>query len=155
MAPERIKPTAAEERVARALAAKSRPGRAIGADHWEPWLAHARVAIAAMADPHTDLMRVPTSLTPLSRDIVKAIAMDIGKAVASHIETLYPEAVAATSKSMLLSVRNTTHNQIMSMLDISDEDAIRQRLAQRRQWRMRQRAAYRRLRDQPETEDQE
>lgn len=35
---------------------------------------------------------------PISRDLIKQIAMDIGKEVASHIEVMYPKAVEATSR---------------------------------------------------------
>lgn len=65
---------------------------------------------------------------PLSRDIIKEIAMDVGKEVAHHIERMYPEAVAATASTFLLSVRNTTYNAIMAAIDVTDEDAIRERL---------------------------
>lgn len=92
-------------------------------------------------------------ITPISRDVIKLIAMDIGKEVASHIETMYPAAVAATSKSMLLSVRNCTHNEIMAALGEINEQAILARLELRKQERRRHRAIYRKLRNQPVTED--
>ena len=80
--------------------------------------------------------------SPLSRDIIREIAMDIGKAVAAHIETMYPNAVAATSRTMLLSVRNTAFNEIMAALDVIDEEAIRMRLAERKRWRRQHKAAW-------------
>lgn len=92
-------------------------------------------------------------IEPLSRDIIKEIAMDIGKEVAAHIETMYPKAVQAESSTFLLSVRNCTYNQIMAALDTVDEVAIRERLAAHKQHRRRQRAAYRRIRKQEITED--
>ena len=72
---------------------------------------------------------------PIALDVVKQIAMDIGKAVAHHIETMYPHAVHATSKNMLLSVRNTTYNQIIAALAITEEAAILERLAERKRHR--------------------
>jgi hypothetical protein len=87
----------------------------------------------------------------VSRQLVKEIAMDIGKAVAAHIETMYPAAVAATSKSMLLSVRNSTYNEIIAALDVTDEDAIRGRLKVRRAHRRKIRAMYRTIRSTGET----
>lgn len=103
--------------------------------------------VATLADAGR---KVPT---PISKDVIRQIAMDIGKQVASHIETMYPLAVAATSKSMLLSVRNTVHNEIMAALDTIDEAEILARLDRRKKHRREMRAAYRKIRDQPVTED--
>lgn len=90
---------------------------------------------------------------PISRDVIKMIADDIGKEVASHIETMYPDAVTATSKNMLLSVRGCVHNEIMAALGEITEEAILARLEQRKIDRRRHRAVWRKLRDQPITED--
>ena len=79
--------------------------------------------------------------------------MDIGKAVAAHIETMYPKAVEATSSTFLLSVRNTVHNEIIAAIDTTDEAAIRARLEHRKKFRRRHRAFYRNLRKQEITED--
>lgn len=99
-------------------------------------------------------LTIPTKdPAPLSRDVIKEIAMDIGKEVAAHIETMYPEAVEATSKNMLLSVRNCTYNEIMAALETIDEDAIRQRLEERRLFRRKHRAIYRNIRKHDITED--
>jgi hypothetical protein len=90
---------------------------------------------------------------PISRDVIKEIALDIGKEVASHIEVMYPKAVEATSKTMLLSVRNCVYNEIMAALEDIDEAAILRRLEERKRFRRQHRATYRKLRDQPVTED--
>jgi hypothetical protein len=80
-----------------------------------------------------NLPAIPTRQpAPLSRDIIKEIAIDIGKEVAAHIETMYPKAVEATSSTFLLSVRNCVYNQIMAALETIDEDEIRRRLEDRR-----------------------
>ena len=75
----------------------------------------------------------------LPRELVKQIAMEIGKEVASHIETMYPQAVEATSKNMLLSVRNSVHNDIMAAVDaLQNGDAeawLERRQRQRREVR--------------------
>jgi len=89
-------------------------------------------------NPHpraTDLAVPDRQPAPLSRDLVKEIAMDIGKAVAHHIETMYPAAVEASTPTMLVSVRNAVFNEIMAALDTTDEDAIRARLAERKRHR--------------------
>ena len=107
-----------------------------------------------MSDPQTaNLPAKVQQPAPISRDIVKQIAMDIGKEVASHIETMYPQAVEATSKNMLLSVRNCIHNEIMAALETIDEEEILRRLDERRAFRRRHRASYRRIRKQEITQD--
>jgi hypothetical protein len=85
---------------------------------------------------------------PIARDVVKAIAMDIGKELAAYIEVQYPAAVAAASSTFLLSVRNCTYNQIMAALDTTDEEAIRARLARRKKHRRELRATWKRIREQ-------
>lgn len=80
------------------------------------------------------------------RELIKEIAMDIGKAVVHHIETMYPamfQAVAGTAK---LSVRNTVYNEIMAALEVNEAEAIRTRLADRKQWRRRSSATWRKIR---------
>lgn len=66
------------------------------------------------------------------RDLVKLIAMDIGKEVVAYIEYMYPEAIKATSSTFKLSVRNCVHNQIMAALEVNEEGAIIARLADRK-----------------------
>jgi hypothetical protein len=91
----------------------------------------------------TALARAHAAREALPRELVRDIAMEIGKEVASHIETMYPAAVEATAKSMLLSVRNSVHNDIMAAVDALETGdaeawlARRQehRRAIRRQWR--------------------
>jgi hypothetical protein len=83
----------------------------------------------------------------IPRDIVREIALDIGKEVAAHIETMYPKAVEAATPNMLLSVRICVFNQIIEALDVIDEEEIRSRLEQRRKFRRKIRAAYRNIRE--------
>lgn len=91
----------------------------------------------------TDVALLPLAREALPRELVKDIAMEIGKEVASHIETMYPKAVEATSKNMLLSLRNSVFNDIMAAVDaleIGDAEAwLARRQAHRRairaQWR--------------------
>ena len=97
------------------------------------------------------LPTIPQS--PISRDVVKEIAMDIGKEVVAHIETMYPEAIKATSSTFRLSVRNTVYNEIMAALETIDEDAIRARIEARKKWRRRNKAAWKRIRGIKELED--
>lgn len=100
-----------------------------------------------MTDQLETTLPVRSGAPLIPRDIVRGLALDIGKEVAAHIETMYPKAVEATSPNMLLSVRNCVFNQIMAALDVIDEDEIRARLEKRRKFRRKLRAAYRNLRE--------
>lgn len=93
------------------------------------------------------------ALPEMSRQLVGEIAMDIGKEVASHIETMYPKAVEAASSTFLLSVRNCVYNEIMAALETIDEASIRARLEARKRFRRKHRATYRKIRGQEVSED--
>lgn len=82
-----------------------------------------------------NLPEIPPPPPAIARDVVKQIAMDIGKEVAAHIETMYPKAVEAAGKNMLLSVRNCVFNEIMAALETTDEQEILDRLERRKKWR--------------------
>ncbi len=71
----------------------------------------------------------------IARDLIKKIAMDIGKEIAHHIEIMYPNAVKATTPNMLISVRNCTYNEIMEALDATTEEEILTRLERRKMLR--------------------
>ncbi len=81
-----------------------------------------------------------------SKALVRAIADDIGKAVAHHIEVMYPAAVKATSHNMLLSVRGCTVNEILAAIEVNDEGAIVARLKDRKVHRRKIKAAYTKVR---------
>lgn len=83
----------------------------------------------------------------IQKDLVKEMAMDIGKEIAAHIERMYPKAVEATSRTMLLSVQNCAYNEIMAALAVTDADDIRNRLAQRKADRRKLKAMYRHIRE--------
>ena len=46
----------------------------------------------------SDDSSLPTAQGPWSRELVKEIAMDIGKEVVAHIEMMYPAAISATTE---------------------------------------------------------
>jgi hypothetical protein len=89
----------------------------------------------------------PPKLIPT--DVIKEIAMDIGKNVAAYIDVMYPLAVQAASSTFLLSVRNVIYSEIMSALDLTDENEIRVRLDDRKAFRRKWKAAYRKIREVP------
>ena len=82
----------------------------------------------------------------MARELVKDIAADIGKAVAHHIETMYPKAVTGAGPNMLVSVRGCVINEIMAALETTDEREIRERLEERKKRRAALKRAYGKIR---------
>jgi hypothetical protein len=81
-----------------------------------------------------------------SRDLIEAIAKDVGEAVVAHVETMYPAAIDATPTTFRLSLRNTVINEIMAAVAVNDAGRIVDRLAIRRQQRRKLTTAYRKMR---------
>ena len=96
-------------------------------------------------DPtQTGIAKTPEMMTP---GLISEIAMEIGKEVASHIETMYPAAVTATSKTMLLSLRNSVHNDIVAAVEALNSGNAIAWMERRRKHRREMRAAYRKIRN--------
>jgi hypothetical protein len=83
---------------------------------------------------------------PWSKELVQAIAMDIGKDTVAYIEVMYPKAIASTSSTFKLSIRNHIYNQIMAAIEVTDEGQIKARLQDRKKFRRWWTAAYRKIR---------
>lgn len=81
-----------------------------------------------------------------SKELVKAIAMDIGKETVAYIEVMYPKAIEATSSTFKLSVRNQIYNEIMAAIAVNDAGKIEMRLKTRKTSRRRWTAAWRKIR---------
>lgn len=90
-------------------------------------------------------VRAPES-GPWSKELIKAIAMDIGKAVVHHIEIMYPKAIEACPSTFKLSVRNSIHNEIMAAIEVNDAGQITARLRERKEHRRKIKAAYKKIR---------
>lgn len=88
----------------------------------------------------------PEQYVPLTAEIIKAIASDIGKDTAAYISVMYPEAVKASSSTFLLSLRNHIFNEIMASVKYNDAGEIRVRLEERRKWRREWLAQWRKIR---------
>lgn len=88
----------------------------------------------------------PKVSAPWSREIIKAIAMDIGKDTVAYVEVMYPEAIKATSSSFKLSLRNHIYNQIMAAIDVNDAGEIAERLQRRKKHRREWTGMYRKMR---------
>jgi len=105
-------------------------------------------ALARIASPDfgkTPIVREQSS-GPWSKELIRAIAMDIGKAVVHHIETMYPAAIKACPSTFKLSVRNSVHNEIMAAIEITDEGQIIARLKERKQHRRKIKSFYTKIR---------
>lgn len=81
-----------------------------------------------------------------AKTLVRAIAMDIGKEVVHHIEVMYPQAILACPSTFKLSVRNCVHNEIMAAIEVNDEGQIVARLQDRKAFRRRSKAAWKKIR---------
>lgn len=81
-----------------------------------------------------------------SRDLVKAIAEDIGRDTVAYIEVMYPDAIKATSSTFKLSVRNHIYNQIMDAIEVNDAGQVMARLHDRANFRKWWVGVYRKLR---------
>jgi len=64
-----------------------------------------------------------------TEELVRQIAMDVGKQVVEHIEHAYPAMCEAVAwNSARLSIRNCTHNAVMEAVKAANEGAIEQML---------------------------
>jgi|GEM_PF-5825644 len=88
-----------------------------------------------------------TDRNSTAKALIREMAMDIGKEVAAYIEVMYPDAVTAASSTFLLSVRNCIHNEIIAAIQFSDEGKIVARLAKRKIFRRKWKAAYKNIRE--------
>jgi hypothetical protein len=89
---------------------------------------------------------LPATQGPWSRELIKEVAMDIGKEVTAHIEIMYPAAIAATPGTFKTSVQNVVYNQIMAAIEVNDAGEILARLKERKRARTKLTAAYRKMR---------
>lgn len=85
--------------------------------------------------------KLPANLD-MDRELIKLIAMDIGKEVISHIRLMYPAAYEGLGPSGAVSVRNCVHNEIMAALSTTDAVEIEARLKSRAQFRRKNHAVW-------------
>lgn len=81
--------------------------------------------------------------------LIRAMAMDIGKEVVHHIETMYPSAIAACPATFKLSVRNCVHNEIMAAIAVNLDSEIVMRLNERKKFRRKMKKAFTQNRAKP------
>lgn len=84
--------------------------------------------------------------TGISRDLVKAMAMDAGKSLCAYLEVMYPQVWHSQNSGFKISMKHHVCNDIMALADLHDAAAIRKRLdaneAHRKEWV----GAYRKMR---------
>jgi len=83
---------------------------------------------------------------PISRDLIKAMAMAVGKNAVAYVEVMYPEAIKATSSTFKLSLRNHINNDIMHVATLHTEADIRKWLAENEAHHKRWLAMWRKIR---------
>ena len=86
----------------------------------------------------------PDSVLPV--ELIKAMAMDIGKELVAYIEVQYPEAIKATSSTFKLSIRNHVYNDIMAVVELHNAGEIHARLDSRASFRKKWVSAWRKIR---------
>lgn len=82
----------------------------------------------------------------IPKELVKALAMEIGKSTAAYVEVMYPEAVKATSSTFRTSLQNHIYNEIVSMAELHDAASIRNAIEESKGFRKRWLAQYRKMR---------
>lgn len=82
----------------------------------------------------------------ISRDLIKAMAMDAGKNLCAYLEVMYPEVWHGQNSGFKISMRNHVYNDIMALAELHDEASIRKRLAEHEAHRKKWVGAYRKMR---------
>ena len=106
----------------------------------------ARKNVVARFPSNSSVNIIDDARGPWSKELVKEIAMDIGKELVAYIEVQYPKAIEATSSTFKLSVRNHVFNQIMAAIEVTQEGEVRARLIDRKKFRREWTAAWRKIR---------
>lgn len=116
-----------------------------------------RIKLGTGSESATGLAQYKTSLparesssepsgVPWSKELIKEIAMDIGKDTVAYVEVMYPKAIEATSSSFKLSLRNHIYNQIMAAIEVNDAGEIKAMLAASKKHRREWLGMYRKMR---------
>jgi hypothetical protein len=84
---------------------------------------------------------------PPTEEIIRRIAMDVGKQVVEHLEWAHEDMVRAAPswKSSRLSIRNCVHNNIMAAVTAADEGRYEEWIAANAGHRRKMRAARRKI----------
>lgn len=94
-------------------------------------------------------LSVPAKREPdagVSRELVKAMAMDAGKNLCAYLEVMYPQVWHGQNSGFKISMKHHVYNDIMALADLHDETAIRKRLADNEAHRKEWVGMYRKMR---------
>lgn len=83
---------------------------------------------------------------PPPPNLIKAMAMAVGKSLAAYVEVMYPEAIKAASSTFKLSLRNHTYNTIMHVSTLHTEEEIHKWLTTNEAFRKKWLNMYRKMR---------
>ena len=89
---------------------------------------------------------MPEKADGISRDLIKAMAMDAGKSLCAYLEVMFPQVWHGQNSGFKLSMRNHVYNDIMALVDLHSADAIKKRLAANEAHRKAWVGAYRKMR---------
>ena len=82
----------------------------------------------------------------LSKELIKAMAMDAGKSLCAYLEVMFPKVWHGQNSGFKISMKHHVYNDIMALADLHDEAAIRKRLADNETHRKKWVGAYRKMR---------
>ena len=82
----------------------------------------------------------------ISRDLIKAMAMDAGKSLCAYLEVMFPEVWHGQNSGFKISMKHHVYNDIMALAELHDEAAIRKRLSDNEAHRKAWVGAYRNMR---------
>ena len=89
----------------------------------------------------------------LSKELIKAMAMDAGKSLCAYLEVMFPKVWHGQNSGFKISMKHHVYNDIMSLTELHDEAAIRKRLADneahRKEWLKQWRKIRRTKREKP------
>lgn len=94
----------------------------------------------------TDYQYWRTGDQGISRDLIKAMAMDAGKSLCAYLEVMFPEVWHSQNSGFKISMKHHVYNDIMALADLHDEAAIKKRLADNEAHRKAWVGGYRKMR---------
>ena len=82
----------------------------------------------------------------LDKALISDVAIELGKQMVAYIEVMYPDVFAAMNSGCKLSIRNGTHNNLMTALECRTEIDYREWIAKNRKFRREWLKTYRNIR---------
>jgi hypothetical protein len=64
----------------------------------------------------------PTNSEGISRDLIKAMAMDAGKSLCAYLEVMFPEVWHGQNSGFKISMKHHVYNDIMALAELHDAE---------------------------------